>query len=131
MERGVALPVEGGAEHHRCHHVEQEPGVVDQAAGDLRVVVVDGLEAGHDDLEENEPDSALLADGDHVHVVDVHDHLCRRAELIRHTITGYRLVCRHPSLCFINALLLVDLLFIKRNRLFTKILCIISILTAF
>ena len=77
--------------------VEQEPGVVDQAAGDLRVVVVDGLEAGHDDLEENEPDSALLADGDHALVVYEHDHLCRRAERIRHTITGNRLVCCHPS----------------------------------
>ena len=96
---GVALPVEGGVEHHRCHHVEQEPGVDDQAAGDVEVVVVDGLEAVHDDLEEKEPDSALLADGDHVLAVDEHDHLCRRAELIRHVITGYRLVCRHPSLC--------------------------------
>ena len=66
-------------------HVEQEPGVVDQAAGDVGVVVVDGLEAGHDDLEQRELDPALLADGDHALVVDEHDHLCRRAELISNT----------------------------------------------
>ena len=36
--------------------VEQEPGVVDQAAGDVGVVAVDGLEAGHDDLEQRELD---------------------------------------------------------------------------
>ena len=58
--RGVALPVEGGTEHHRCHHVKQEPGVVDQAAGDVGVVVVDGLEARLDDLEQRELDSALF-----------------------------------------------------------------------
>ena len=109
--RGVTLPddggavprhvlVEGGAEHHRCHHVEQEPGEVDQAAGEVEVVVVDGLEAGHDDLKDRELDSALLADGDHVLLVDEHVHLCRRAELIRHTITGYRLVCR--TLCCVD-----------------------------
>jgi hypothetical protein len=46
----------------------------DQAAGDLGFVLVDGLEAGHDDLEQREPDSALLADGDHALVVDEHEH---------------------------------------------------------
>ena len=67
-----------------CHicTVEQELGVRHQAAGDLGVVVDDGLEASHDDLEENEPDPALLTDDDHDLVVDEHGHLCRRAELI-------------------------------------------------
>ena len=66
-----------------AYHVKQELGVHHQAAGDLGVDVVDGLEAGHDDLEKNEPDSALPTDGDHVLDVDEHGHLCRRAELIR------------------------------------------------
>ena len=62
--------------------VEQELGDHHQAAGDIRVLVDVGLEAGHDDLERNEPDSALPADDDHALVVDGHGHLYRRAELI-------------------------------------------------
>ena len=90
MCRGVTLPVVSGVEVHRCHHVEQEPGSLAQAAGDLGVVVIHGLEASHDDLEEIELVSALLADVDHALLVDEHDGLCRRAELISDTIRIHR-----------------------------------------
>ena len=112
MGRGVALPVVSGVEVHRCHHVEQEPGSLAQAAGDLGVVVIHSLEASHDNLEEIEVVSALLADVDHALLVDEHDGLCRRAELISDTIRIHRHSLSPPlSVSKINALPLVNLLF--------------------
>ena len=85
--RGVTLPVVCGDETHRCHHVEQGPGKVDQVAGDLVVVVDVGLEASHVDLEQNERGTALLAGVVGDLLVDEHDGLCRRAELINDIVT--------------------------------------------
>ena len=81
--------------HHRCRHVEQEPGVEDQAAGDVGDVAILDLEANGDDLKEEPNDPALLEDHHAVHQ-DPAGVLHRRAG------TYYYIdytVCRHPSLC--------------------------------
>ena len=52
----------------------------------LLEIVIHGLEASHDNLEEIELVSALLADVDHALLVDEHDGLCRRKELNSDTI---------------------------------------------
>ena len=70
--RGVALPVVCGFREHRCHHVEQELGVVHQAAGDDGVEMDVDLEASHNDLQEKELVPALLAGIDGVLPGDEH-----------------------------------------------------------
>ena len=90
--RGVALPVVNEVVNRRCRHVEQEPGEVGQAAGDVKDVTVLGLEANGDHLEEKHDDPVLLEDA-HV-AVDL--GIIREEQGI---IIYIDYVCRHPSLC--------------------------------